>query len=63
MPWHCPACRTTITHAEANDRPRPNVVYRCYVCRLELQLNEQANRLELVPFPQASERDRDVSNS
>jgi ribosomal protein L37AE/L43A len=59
MPWHCPACRTTITHNEAEGRPRPNVVYRCYVCRLELQLNEQASQLELVPLSQPSERDRD----
>jgi hypothetical protein len=62
MPWHCPACRTTITHNNAEDRPRPHVVYRCYVCRLELQLNEGMSQLELVPFSQPSERDRDVSS-
>jgi hypothetical protein len=61
MPWHCPACRTTITHHETEDRPRPNVVYRCYVCRLELQLNERINQLELAPFSQQQERTRDVT--
>lgn len=58
MRWSCPACRTTISHGPHEDRPRPGVIYRCYVCRLELQLNQEADRLELVPLPERSERDR-----
>ena len=61
MPWHCPACRTTITHSRTEDLPRPHVVYRCYVCRLELAFNEQTNQLELLPFLQSPEHDRDIS--
>jgi hypothetical protein len=63
MPWHCPACRTTITHNPTEDRPRPNVVYRCYVCRLELGFNEQTNKLELLPFLYGPQHDRDISKS
>ena len=60
MPWHCPACRTSITHSEVEDRPRPRVVYRCYVCRLELKLNEETNQLDLLPLPSRGERERDI---
>ena len=61
MPWHCPACRTSIAHGEVEDRPRSNVTYRCYVCRLELQFNEEAGQLELLPLPSRADRERDIS--
>jgi transposase-like protein len=58
MPWHCPVCRATITHAEADDRPRPDAVYRCYACRRELQWNDKTSQLELLPLRLVqSERD------
>ena len=58
MPWLCPACRTTLTHTHTE--PRPRVVYRCHVCRLELRFNEETNQLELLPFPNKPERERDI---
>jgi hypothetical protein len=53
MPWTCPACSLAIRHGESEPAPRPGVVYRCHVCRLELILDTQSNKLVLV-----STRDR-----
>ena len=53
MPWSCPACFTRSRTAPTKSAPCPGVIYRCYVCRLELQLNQQADRLELVLLPDA----------
>ena len=50
LPWRCPACQTVITHHPADTGPRPGARYRCHVCRLELALDEQMNRLELAPL-------------
>jgi hypothetical protein len=58
MPWSCPACRTTISHQSHEGSPRPGVVYRCYVCRLEFQLNQQGEKLELVPLPSRQDGER-----
>jgi hypothetical protein len=43
MPWKCPACGIEITHD--GDRPERTCVYRCHVCRLELVLDEPAEKL------------------
>ena len=56
MPWHCPACRAPITHRSYEDLPKPNIVYRCYVCRLELRVNEGAEHLEPLPLLPAIDR-------
>jgi predicted Zn finger-like uncharacterized protein len=45
MPWKCPACSTQIRHSDSDSTPRPGVTYRCPVCRLELVVDEQTNRL------------------
>jgi hypothetical protein len=50
MPWTCPACSLAIRHTEQDDRPRPNVVYRCHICRLELILDPSSNKLVLAPM-------------
>ena len=50
MPWFCPACRTPIRHSEFEDRPRLGALYRCPVCRLELELNPESNQLEPRPM-------------
>ena len=63
MPWRCPACHTTIQHDELEQQLRPNVVYRCYVCRLEFQLNAGTKQLELAPVPVRPERERALSES
>jgi len=49
MPWTCPACRLVIQHTE--DIPRPNVVYRCHVCRLELVNDPLTRKMTLAPLP------------
>lgn len=45
MAWKCPACGIGINHQQGT--PRPHVVYRCHVCRLELVC---ANQLMVVPL-------------
>jgi hypothetical protein len=59
MPWHCPACQTTIAHKDTEDRPRVGIVYRCYVCRLELTMNPTSEKLELAPLPAHHKPDRE----
>jgi hypothetical protein len=49
MTWTCPACRTTIQHTE--ETPRPDIVYRCHICRLELVADAERDRLTLAPLP------------
>ena len=49
MPWKCPACHTAIQHQEPE--PRPGVVYRCNICRLELMVDMQTRNLALAPLP------------
>jgi len=51
MPWRCPACRLPIRHSEVESRPRPQVLYRCHICRLELVLDPDADRLTIAPMP------------
>jgi predicted Zn finger-like uncharacterized protein len=51
MPWRCPACQTQIRHADGELAPQPGRVYRCHVCRLELVVDEQNQRLTVAPFP------------
>ncbi len=57
MPWRCPACRTPIRHGENEEGPRAGVIYRCPICRLELQRNTATGLLDVVPLP-ADEKDR-----
>jgi hypothetical protein len=48
MPWKCPACQTQIRYD--GDKPAPKRVYRCHVCRLELVVDEEANKLTVPPL-------------
>jgi predicted RNA-binding Zn-ribbon protein involved in translation (DUF1610 family) len=48
VPWHCPACQTTIRHD--GEVPAPARVYRCNVCRLELVVDPKTDNLVLAPF-------------
>jgi hypothetical protein len=50
MPWRCPACYTPIRHSEIEERPRPDTLYRCHVCRLELIVDRVTERLVLAPL-------------
>jgi hypothetical protein len=47
MPWKCPACGMSIQHRE--EMPRPGVVYRCHICRLELMVNDATGKLDVPP--------------
>jgi hypothetical protein len=49
MPWRCPACQIAINHTAGDERPRPNVRYRCHICRLELVLERTTGRLSVAP--------------
>jgi hypothetical protein len=55
MPWSCPACRTPIHHGPLETRPRSNSLYRCHICRLELVLDPETERLTIAPI-----RDEDL---
>ena len=48
--WLCPACQTSIRHEHEPLSPRPGVIYRCHVCRLELVLNEGAGKQTSHPW-------------
>jgi hypothetical protein len=52
MPWKCPACQTSIQHENELALPRPNVIYRCHVCRLELIIDPATSKLVLAPMPE-----------
>jgi hypothetical protein len=42
-----------ISHSEVESRPRPGFVYRCHVCRLELVLDTETEKLTVAPLPAA----------
>jgi rubredoxin len=52
MSWKCPACSSRIQHHE--EVPRPNVVYRCNVCRLELVVDPETGKMTLAPLPEST---------
>jgi len=45
MPWTCPLCRTSLRHSATEPRPRPNTLYSCPVCRVELELDVETEAL------------------
>ncbi len=48
MPWRCPACEAVIQHADA--LPNPAVTYRCQVCRLELRVDPDTEKMVAIPL-------------
>jgi len=50
MPWHCPACSTVIRHSAVEERPVAHERYRCHVCRLTLNFDEQSSKLVIEEF-------------
>jgi uncharacterized protein YbaR (Trm112 family) len=46
----CPACQNRIRHSEAEASLWPGVIYRCPVCRLELIVDAEHDRMALAPF-------------
>jgi hypothetical protein len=58
MPWRCPGCRLPIHHIENEARPRPGIVYRCHICRLELVVDETTAKMIVAPLNfERSEKD------
>jgi len=58
VPWRCPACHTAIHHSAVEDRPRPNTIYRCHICRLELVFDADTGRLIVRPLVADRANDR-----
>jgi len=56
MPWRCPACQTHIRHSETEATPRVGVIYRCHICRLELVVDAETQKLRVQtrPFPEST---------
>jgi hypothetical protein len=50
MPWKCPACSTQIQHSDLEPKPLLHTRYRCHVCRLELIVDPQRQKLIVVPL-------------
>jgi hypothetical protein len=50
MPWKCPACHEQIRHSEHEHKPRIGASYRCHICRLELTLDPETERLTVAPI-------------
>jgi len=50
MPWRCPACQIPIHHSELEERPQSGHVYRCHICRLDLALESETQKLNVAPF-------------
>jgi len=56
VPWKCPACGIQIRHSPIEDMPRVGHHYRCHVCRLELVIDENTNKLTVTPFDDAGRK-------
>jgi hypothetical protein len=52
-----------IQHSHLEDRPRRGTTYRCHICRLELVLDPQADRLEVQPLrvDEPNQRNRETA--
>jgi hypothetical protein len=60
MPWKCPACSEQIRHASNEDAPRPGVVYRCHICRLELVVDTDTGKLTVPPVRNDTAADKPI---
>lgn len=61
MPWKCPACSAPIRQqltAAGDEMPRPGVIYRCAICRLELIRNPDADQMIIAPLPLDTDYER-----
>lgn len=46
----CPACSTVIRHHAGEETPRPDTIYRCHVCRLELVGSANTKGFTVAPL-------------
>jgi hypothetical protein len=53
MPWKCPVCHDPIRPSAHEDRPSPNTLYRCHICRIELVFDVNADKM--IPAPIADD--------
>jgi hypothetical protein len=53
MTWRCPACSTQIQHGANELELRLGALYRCHVCRLELVIDLNTNKLIVPPIESA----------
>jgi hypothetical protein len=54
MPWKCPACSSPIRrelNAAGHQVPEPDRIYRCGLCRLDLVLSRDGERMVIAPLP------------
>jgi DNA-directed RNA polymerase subunit RPC12/RpoP len=57
MPWKCPACGSRIfEEGNGQSRPRPDVVYRCAVCGLDVTFDPTLQKMQPLPVPFAVDR-------
>jgi hypothetical protein len=50
MTWWCPACRGTVIHDQADERPNPAEVYRCHACQLDLRFDARTDRMTICAY-------------
>jgi hypothetical protein len=50
MAFICPACQNRMCHSDAEASLLLGVIYRCPVCRLELIVDAEHDRMALAPF-------------
>ena len=58
MPWRCPACQSEIRHNDIEAKPRFGQRYRCHICRLELILDPDTDKLTVTPIETQDDRPR-----
>jgi len=49
MAWNCPICEQPIRHSQLESQPRSGFMYRCHICRLELQFEPYTSKLAVAP--------------
>ena len=60
MSWNCPACSTALRHSDLDAKPRSGERYRCHICRLSLDFDEQLDRLVVAPFEADHQPERTI---
>jgi len=62
VPWRCPACGIQIHHGEAEAAPLPGARYRCHICRLELVVDLESNKLTVPLFDVETEPQQPIDS-
>jgi hypothetical protein len=52
MLWKCPACGSRVFEdRDGAARPQPGIVYRCYVCHLDVAYDPTLKKMRPSPVP------------